>query len=70
MKETCKLPNAIKKIVEKRGKNVVNDVVLVNIMDDIYDLDESRATKNVLKGLLNIGYGEKLGTLNPIMRQH
>lgn len=66
MKETCKLPNAIKKIVEKRGKNVVNDVVLVNIMDDIYDLDESRATKNVLKGLLNIGYGEKLGTLNPI----
>lgn len=66
MKETCKLPNAIKAIVEKRGKDVANDVILVNIMDDIYDLDESRATKNVLKGLLNFGYGEKLGTLNPI----
>ena len=70
MKETCKLPNAIKAIVEKRGKDVANDVILVNIMDDIYDLDESRATKNVLKGLLNLGYGEKLGTSESHMRQH
>lgn len=66
MKETSKLPNAIKTIVEKRGKDVANDVVLVNIMDDIYDLDESRATKNVLKVLLNLGYGEKLASLNPM----
>ena len=66
MKETCKLPNAIKAIVEKRGKDVANDVILVNIMDDIYDLDESRATKNVLKVLLNLGYGEKLESLNPM----
>ena len=57
------LPQAIKTIVDKYGKDVLNDIQLVNIMSDVVDLEDSLAVKNTLRELIKLGYGKKILTL-------
>ena len=59
-KEPKTLPQAIKIVVDKYGKDIVNNARMVNIMSDLIDLDESLATKKILKELLKLGYGKKI----------
>lgn len=62
-KETKSLPQAIKTIVDHYGKDVLNDVRLVNIMSDVVTLDDSLAVKNTFREIINIGYGKKILSL-------
>ncbi len=59
-KETKSLPEAIRIVVGQYGKDIVNDVRLVNVMSDIVDLEDSAAVKTILKDVLSMGYGKKM----------
>lgn len=59
-KDTKKLPHAIKMVIEAYGKNIVNDVRTMNIMNDMVSLDETPAIKTILRDVLKLGYGKKL----------
>ena len=63
-KVTKSLPQAIKIIVGLNGKDVVNDILLVNIMSDVVDLEDSAAVKTILKDILAMGYGKQLLAIN------
>lgn len=54
------LPHAICIIVGKYGKNVLNDVQLVNIISDVVTLEESLAVKNTFREIIKLGYGKKI----------
>ena len=62
-KEPKTLPQAIKIIVDRYGKNVLNDVRFVNIMSDVVSLDESLAVKNTFREIIKLGYGKKILSL-------
>ena len=53
------LPEAIKTVVAQYGKDIVNDVRLVNVMSDIVDLEDTAAVKTILRDVLSKGYGAK-----------
>ena len=59
-KEPKTLPQAIKAIVERYGKNVLNDVQLVNIMSDVVTLEDSQAVKYIFREIIKLGYGKKI----------
>lgn len=61
--ESKTLPQAIKTIVDHYGKDVLNDVRLVNIMSDVMSLDDSLAVKNTFREIINLGYGKKILSL-------
>ena len=63
-KETKSLPEAIKMVVDKKGKIVVGDILLVNIISDIVDLEDGVAVKTILKDVINKGYGKKMLLVN------
>ena len=62
-KKSQTLPQAIKTIVDKYGKDVLNDIQLVNIMSDVVNLEDSLAVKNTLRELIKLGYGKKILSL-------
>lgn len=62
-KVTKSLPQGIKIIVDRYGKNVLNDVRFVNIMSDVVSLDESLAVKNTFREIIKLGYGKKILSL-------
>ena len=64
-KEPKTLPQAIKIIVGIYGKNVVNDVQMVNIMNDVVALEDSNAVKTILRDCIKSGYGGKILLLSP-----
>lgn len=63
-KETKSLPEAIKLVVEKNGKIVVGDILMVNIISDIVDLEDGVAVKTILKDVIYKGYGKKMLLVN------
>ena len=63
-KETKSLPEAIKMVVEKKGKIVVGDILMVNIISDIVDLEDGVAVKTILKDVIYKGYGKKMLLVN------
>ena len=62
-KEPKTLPQAIKIIVDRYGKDVLNDVRLVNIMSDVVTLEDSLAVKNTFRVIIKLGYGKKILSL-------
>ena len=62
-KEPKTLPQAIKIIVDRYGKDVLNDVRLVNIMSDVVTLEDSLAVKNTFREIIKLGYGKKILSL-------
>lgn len=62
-KESKSLPQAIKTVVDHYGKDVLNDVRLVNIMTDVVTLDDSLAVKNTFREIIKLGYGKKILSL-------
>lgn len=54
------LPYAIKIVVNKYGKDVVNDIRCVNTISDVVLLDETPAVKVILRSILKEGYGRRL----------
>ena len=63
-KEPKTLPQAIKIIVGIYGKNVVNDVQMVNIMNDVVSLEDPAAIKSILRDVIKMGYGRKMLAIN------
>lgn len=59
-KESKTLPKAIKIIIGKYGKEVVNDVRMVNIMSDEVSLEDPAAVKSILRDVIKMGYGSKM----------
>ena len=59
------LPEAIKIIVGKYDKKILNDVRMVNIMNDFVSLDEPNSIKTILKECIRIGYGRKILLITP-----
>ena len=59
------LPEAIKTVVAQYGKDIVNDVRLVNVMSDIVDLEDTAAVKKILRDVLSKGYGAKILAIVP-----
>jgi len=62
-KESKSLPQAIKTIIDHYGKDVLNDVRLVNILTDVVTLDDSLAVKNTFREIIKLGYGKKILSL-------
>ena len=63
-KETKSLPEAIKMVVDKKGKIVVGDILMVNIISDIVDLEDGVAVKTILKDVIRKGYSKKMLLVN------
>jgi len=59
-KDPKTLPKAIKIIIGKYGKEVVNDVRMVNIMSDEVSLEDPAAVKSILRDVIKMGYGSKM----------
>lgn len=64
IKEPKTLPQAIKIIVGIYGKDVVNDVRMVNIMNDVVSLEDPNAVKSILRDVIRLGYGGKILAIN------
>ena len=64
-KESKSLPQAIKLIVDRYGKDVLNDVRLVNIISDVVTLEEPNSIKTILKECIRLGYGRKILAITP-----
>lgn len=60
-----KLYKAISTIIQENGKEVIRTEVLINFLAD-YRAFEIKPTKNVLKFILKLGYGEKIYELNEV----
>ena len=58
------LPQAIKIIVSKYGKDIVNDVRMVNIISDEITLEDSTAVKSILRDVIKKGYGNKISAIS------
>ena len=59
------LPEALKGIVSQMGDNVIEDIKLVNILDDLYTLDDIPAAKNILRVMQSDGcFSEILASLS------
>lgn len=63
-KESKTLPKAIKIIISKYGKEVMNDVRIVNIMSDEVSLEDPAAVKSILRDVIKMGYGSKILAIN------
>jgi len=64
-KEPKTLPQAIKIVVGKYGKDIVNDVRMVNIINDVVSLEDPNAVKSILRDCLRLGYGGKILAIKP-----
>ena len=64
-KESKTLPEAIRIVISKYGKDVVKGVRMMNIMSDVVDLEDSAAIKTILRDILYMGYGQKMLAINP-----
>lgn len=64
-KESKKLPESIKIVIDRYGKNVVNDVQMANIISDVVELEDGAAVKTILRDILSMGYGKKMLTIIP-----
>lgn len=51
-------------VVDKKGKIVVGDILMVNIISDIVDLEDGVAVKTILKDVIYKGYGKKMLLVN------
>lgn len=54
------LPEAMKGIITQMGERVIEDNRLVNILADVYALDEIPAVKSVLRKIISSGYGAEI----------
>ena len=58
------LPQAIKIMADKYGKDVVKDVQMVNILNDVVSLEDHNAVKSILRDVVKMGYGKKILDIN------
>ena len=59
------MPEAIRIVTSKYGKDVVNGIRMMNILNDVVDLEDSAAIKTILRDVLYMGYGQKMLAINP-----
>lgn len=59
-----KLYDAIKEIVNLKGKNIITDSALLNYLNDYHAFEERPASKLVLRDIINGGYSDKILQLN------
>lgn len=54
------LPEALKGIISENGKEIIEDVKLVNILSDLCSLDDIPVAKTIIKKILSDGYGKDI----------
>lgn len=50
------LPEALKGITSQMGDNILEDIKLVNILSDVYSIDDIPAAKTILKNMVSEGF--------------